>query len=1105
MTNGMILFSALLAPNLSVELQPPPSGFTLRAPDLFRVEKAAGDELAHDIYTITLDASGRVLVSGPGYIRVLHDRDGDGRFEAASDFWRGPASGCQGMVFHGESLYTTGGGGLERYDDRDGDGAADGPPVLLLPLAGGEHGAHALRVGPDGFLYFLGGNHCALPRGRVNGFSPIPEFYAGVFCRMDLRAGSIEVWADGMRNAYDFDFATTGDVFGWDSDSERTEGLPWYRPCRLYHFTPGASCGWRGMGTGEMPRGALDTVEPAAEVHRGSPTGVACLRHDAIPERYRGGLLALDWTFGRVYFFRPLARGASFAAVPEVFFSASGDVSFAPTDVALQPDGTILITSGGRGIEGSVLRVSAVERPGPPDAPRRPLDDVLLAPDPFSAWSRARWKPVARALGVEAFLAEVRGGQRPAGERLRALEIVLELFPADARRAVELAGAAHQPAGLRAAVARWAGVFAGKDAVAMHLADLDLRVRREAVESAMRLLARDDGESLAPLVLPLGREPDARLRHAAAAALSGFVRGAPAARVKALRPASAGERLVLGFALVRAAPRGSLCREAVDLALEALDGAAPAADDIASGALRLVQAAFDRLKAREDPDYSTFDPEWERVDLEPHREIVARILGVSRRFLDGSGLASAEAMRLSAKLHDPSPMAASGVAAKLGESTPAAGDMLAIWCLSQLAASLDEPAAARVIAWAAGFPDKLQRQRIGRDEKWGIFQRAIWERLLSRHPELGAKLVDDARFGDAEHLDCISGAGRDVLARAAARIFERGVAGSLSAAGPARGRLLELLVEHLRGDAKARLVPILRESLDDPVLRATALEGLARDPAPEDRGRFLEALAERDPSLLRPAIDGLDRLPPASDTGGADGAEEVLALVAWASASQPPSRDLVAARLEKLTGKACGYRKTQKVSQKESPRESQSAAIECWVEWFKDRYPDQRGALDEALRPEVEGAELVESLLKFAPWGEGDPARGKLVFEARSCGSCHHLGGTGQRVGPDLAGAGRRLGLKELLTEIVDPSRIVPERYGFTEYVLKGGERVQGIEIYTSREALVTVTREGKYRRIDPAEIEGKTPQTQSLMPNGLLSGLEPKQVADLVAYLKGF
>ena len=39
----------------------------------------ADDDLAHDIYSMTVDSLGRVVVSGAGYVRILVDEDGDGK------------------------------------------------------------------------------------------------------------------------------------------------------------------------------------------------------------------------------------------------------------------------------------------------------------------------------------------------------------------------------------------------------------------------------------------------------------------------------------------------------------------------------------------------------------------------------------------------------------------------------------------------------------------------------------------------------------------------------------------------------------------------------------------------------------------------------------------------------------------------------------------------------------------------------------------------------------------------------------------------------------------------------------------------------------------
>lgn len=45
----------------------------IRAPDGFKVSLYAGDALAHDIHSMTIDSHGRVVVAGKGYVKILHD------------------------------------------------------------------------------------------------------------------------------------------------------------------------------------------------------------------------------------------------------------------------------------------------------------------------------------------------------------------------------------------------------------------------------------------------------------------------------------------------------------------------------------------------------------------------------------------------------------------------------------------------------------------------------------------------------------------------------------------------------------------------------------------------------------------------------------------------------------------------------------------------------------------------------------------------------------------------------------------------------------------------------------------------------------------------
>jgi glucose/arabinose dehydrogenase len=102
----------------------------------------------------------------------------------------------------------------------------------------------------------------------------------------------------------------------------------------------------------------VDVVAPVTTLERGSPTGVACYRHTQFPKKYQGGLFALDWTFGKVYFVSLIPNGSTYRAEKEVFLSATGDNGFAPTGIAVHPKtGDVYISVGGRGTRGAVYRV----------------------------------------------------------------------------------------------------------------------------------------------------------------------------------------------------------------------------------------------------------------------------------------------------------------------------------------------------------------------------------------------------------------------------------------------------------------------------------------------------------------------------------------------------------------------------------------------------------------------------------------------------------------------------------------------------------------------------------------------------------------------------
>lgn len=334
-----------------------------RLPAGFEITEFADSRLANDIYTLAIDPEGRIFVSGRGYITLLEDTDNDGKADQGVPFSTLPKDGAMGLLAERDSVFFTGDGGLYRLRDQDRDGRADGPPELIRKMkTGDEHTAHAIRRGPDGWLYVLVGNSTDInARFAELTTSPIKNPIAGCVLRFTPDLTHSEIVADGFRNPYDMDFNLDGELFTYDSDNERCVSLPWYEFTRCYHVTPGSHHGWNSHQLAETWRSPphwIDVAEPVSSIARGSPTGVECYRHRQFPAKFHGALFLLDWTFGKVYALGLEPKGSTYRSTPEIFLESLGSNGFAPTDAAVHPvTGDLYLSIGGRGSRGAVYRI----------------------------------------------------------------------------------------------------------------------------------------------------------------------------------------------------------------------------------------------------------------------------------------------------------------------------------------------------------------------------------------------------------------------------------------------------------------------------------------------------------------------------------------------------------------------------------------------------------------------------------------------------------------------------------------------------------------------------------------------------------------------------
>lgn len=142
---------------------------------------------------------------------------------------------------------------------------------------------------------------------------------------------------------------------------------------------------------------------------------------------------------------------------------------------------------------------------------------------------------------------------------------------------------------------------------------------------------------------------------------------------------------------------------------------------------------------------------------------------------------------------------------------------------------------------------------------------------------------------------------------------------------------------------------------------------------------------------------------------------------------------------------------------------------------------------------------------------DADALRGRKLFleSELQCRNCHRVtgysGATDSRdVGPDLAGIGLRLSRREILTNILDPSRSVDPKYKTWLAQTNDGQVIVGLLLKRTDETIVIRDAAGKTMTLAAADLEIVIEQPKSLMPELLLRDSTPQDAADLLKFLEG-
>jgi putative heme-binding domain-containing protein len=134
-----------------------------------------------------------------------------------------------------------------------------------------------------------------------------------------------------------------------------------------------------------------------------------------------------------------------------------------------------------------------------------------------------------------------------------------------------------------------------------------------------------------------------------------------------------------------------------------------------------------------------------------------------------------------------------------------------------------------------------------------------------------------------------------------------------------------------------------------------------------------------------------------------------------------------------------------------------------------------------------------------------DLVKGKAMYAASLCQSCHTMQGQGGAIGPDLSQLGTRFSAKDILVATIDPNATISDQYQSTVLELKAGGSIVGRinnedakNYYISQNPFAP----NDIKTVAKSTVALKKNGDVSIMMPGLINRLNEEELKDLMAYL---
>ncbi len=380
-------------------------GIQLADPDL-EVTLFASEPMMMNPTNMDIDAKGRVWIcEGYNYrnklnpknpynkkgdrILIMEDTDHDGKADKSTVFYQGEdINSALGISVLGNKVIISCSPNVFVFSDENGDDKADKKEIIFTNLKGTQHdhAIHAFSFGPDGKLYFDGGNEVQTLSDK-NGKEltddlgrPFSTYKQGKVFRCDIDGSNVEILGHNFRNNYEVAVDSYGRMWQSDNDDDGNKGV------RINYVMDYGNYGYKDEMTGaswserrtnwesEIPLRHWHLNDPGAmpnllQTGAGSPTGMIVYEGKLLPQIYQNQVIHCDAGPSILRSYPTEKVGGGFTAtINNILDGSKRDQWFRPADVTTAPDGSIFVADWydpgvgghamGDSVRGRIYRIS---------------------------------------------------------------------------------------------------------------------------------------------------------------------------------------------------------------------------------------------------------------------------------------------------------------------------------------------------------------------------------------------------------------------------------------------------------------------------------------------------------------------------------------------------------------------------------------------------------------------------------------------------------------------------------------------------------------------------------------------------------------------------